>query len=289
MNTPDQQPQTSGRICALAAQGARDLNRHRQARSRPLPHEVFDHGLLWSLALTSAFSGPWYSAPELATANLAALVAFEVDWVIEDLAMAELNAAIGYFSGVSRGARPRDGNEPGELLAALATALQSRDPMWQQELDLMLEAMRREREWRNQGILPSFPQYLENADNTGFRFVFAAHWAANGEAGPASAVTRAGTIVQQSIRLLNDLATFGRDRTTGDLNALLLIPDPAVVAQCLAELKEEAEPRLAHLPKETAQYMRRQRDFCEGFYSIGDFWFSHENRPAAASLASSDQ
>ena len=83
-------------------------------------------------------------------------------------------------------------------------------------------------------------EYLDNADNLACTFVNVTHWICTGDAethGTARPAGRApATQVQRVLRLVNDLATHERDLEWGDLNALLLVDDPAEVQTGIAEL-----------------------------------------------------
>jgi hypothetical protein len=147
----------------------------------------------------------------------------------------------------------------------------------------MLAAMALEWDWkttRDDGDTtgPAFEEYLDNADNLGFSFVFAAHWIATAPAGPVTGIDEvraASRAVQRVIRLLNDLGTYERDLKWGDLNALLLDVSREDVRHRVAEVTAEARRLLAAAraghPR-MADYMERQMDFCAGFYGVTDYW-----------------
>ncbi|GFJ91966.1 terpene synthase family protein [Phytohabitans rumicis] len=185
------------------------------------------------------------------------------------------------------GARRRagDGDDLTVFLAdiraelAAAEAFPVLGPVWRDELRRMLDAMVREHDWKAEGAaLPSFAEYLDNADNLGFSFVFAAHWLFTSPP-PADAdiarVRAASRAVQRVIRLLNDLATYERDVRWGDLNALLLGPTRKEVSQRAEALAAEARDLVRALRDSQpalANYLERQMDFCVGFYGVTDYW-----------------
>jgi hypothetical protein len=92
--------------------------------------------------------------------------------------------------------------------------------IWRHELHRMLAAMAREWEWNSvrrtdgEAKLPSLDDYLDNADNTGFCFVFTSYWSSAGDVtnlSDADEVLSAARCVQQIVRLLNDLGSQRRD------------------------------------------------------------------------------
>jgi hypothetical protein len=144
----------------------------------------------------------------------------------------------------------------------------------------MLRSMALEWEWKSAGTAgrPSFEDYLANADNFGSTFVNVSHWIFTG--GPSwpehlDALREASREVQRVLRLLNDLATYERDVTWGDLNALLLGVDRAAVTERIAALVERCRELLGPLygpcPRE-AVYLERQIGYSTGFYGATDYW-----------------
>jgi Terpene synthase family 2, C-terminal metal binding len=271
----------SGTICAVAGQGQRQLRRWAAAYPGLYSAEAFDPALYASVALAAAFGGPGYSADDLRMANRACLWSFGLDWLVDYAATSEeeVRDIARRCMDVVDGAAPDD-----ELTGFLA---EIRDelvvmpsfpvlgPVWRDELHRMLEGMALEWTWKA-GDRPTFDEYLGNADNHGYSFVFAAHWLATTEQPLAiDEVREASWAVQRVMRLLNDLGTYERDLKWGDLNGLMLGVDRPGVEQRVAELAErvrELTGRLQGVDPRLAAYLERQMDFCAGFYGVTDFW-----------------
>jgi hypothetical protein len=177
------------------------------------------------------------------------------------------------------------GDDLTAFLAAIRDELADSDayavlgPVWRDELARMLAAMVREHQWKAAGARrPSFEEYLDNADNLGFSFVFMAHWIHTAPAVSGvdiDEVRMASWAVQRVIRLLNDLATYDRDVQWGDLNALLLGPDRTEVARHARRLAADARRHISPLRDRQpalANYLERQMEFCVGFYGVTDYW-----------------
>jgi hypothetical protein len=277
----------SGRICALAGQGQREMRGWAAEYADLFAAKPFDPALFSTLALAAAFSGPWLTAEQVRMANRSALWCFGLDWLIDYVATSPAEAAeiAGRCLAVADGGPAVPGDDLTRFLADIrdelraAAAFPALGPVWRDELRRMLAAMVREREWRSAPERrPTFEEYLRNADNLGFSFVFAAHWMHTGESPPAAdvpAIRAASWAVQRVIRLLNDLATYERDVAWGDLNALLLGVTRTQVRERLVVLSDAAraaiEPLRAQHPR-LAGYLRRQMEFCVGFYGITDYW-----------------
>lgn len=283
----------AGTICAVAGQAQRQMRSWAAEYPALFDAKAFDPALFSTLALAAAFSGPGLGADRLAMANKVCLWCFGLDWSI-DYAASSRDEVAGL---VSRCAAVADGDEPEpgtpaedelcRFLADIRDGLRAepafpllRD-IWRDELRRMLDAMALEWDWkaaRNAGgDAPSFEEYLANADNLGFAFVFVSHWIASGGGGDVTAVREAGWAVQRVIRLLNDLGTYERDLEWGDLNALLLGRPRADVQERIAALTAEARVLIARArdgAPRLADYMERQMDFCAGFYGVTDFWGS---------------
>ena len=146
-----------------------------------------------------------------------------------------------------------------------------------------LEAMRREWHWKaaardDRQSLPTLADYLTNADNLACTVVNVAHWIRAGGADAHAQLDRliiASDAVQRALRLVNDLGTYERDLRWGDLNAIMLVDERAVVQRELAGLVTRATDLLdelgAHCPREAA-YLTRQIGYTSGFYRSTDFW-----------------
>lgn len=247
----------------------------------------FDAALFSTLALATAFSGPWLDSGRQRMANRTTLWCFGLDWLMDYVAAdrAEATRIAERCLAVADGAAPADGDELTVFLADIRAELAGAaagpvlGPIWRDELRRMLAAMVREHDWKADGASPpTFEEYLDNADNLGFSFVFAAHWTFTGPPPAATdvpAVRAASWAVQRVVRLLNDLATYERDVRWGDLNALLLGPSRTDVSQRVKVLAAEARDLTGALRDSQpalAEYLERQMDFCAGFYGVTDFW-----------------
>lgn len=272
-----------GVACAVAAQGQRDLQHLADADPDLFPREPFDAGVFTTLAMANAFSAPWLSAPDLRAANRASLWAFRVDWFIDHLATEA--EQVERFTAACLAVA--DGADPPDRLTAMLAGLRddlahgpnnvAGQPVWREELRRMLAAMTVEFGWRAAGTAVSVPDYLDNADNLGASFVNVTHWLANPEPGhcPTADVLAATRAQQRVIRVLNDLATLDRDIAWGDLNLLRLGADRAAADELLRVLGHECDAALDLIrPGQPglATFLRRQVEFCRGFYGLTDYW-----------------
>jgi hypothetical protein len=274
----------AGAICAVAGKAQREMREWASVYPRLFTSEAFDPALYSTLALATAFSGPWYTAGELRMANKTCLWCFGLDWLIDYAATSqdEVRDIVGRCLAVADGGAPAEGDDLARMLADLRDELATAPSfpvlgeVWRDELRRMLDAMALEWEWKA-GDRPSFEEYLANADNLGFSFVFTAHWIATSAAPPGDAegVRAASREVQRVIRLLNDLGTYERDLKWGDLNALMLDVGRDQVDRRITELAagfRTLARALGEDDRRAALYMERQMDFCVGFYGITDFW-----------------
>jgi hypothetical protein len=141
----------------------------------------------------------------------------------------------------------------------------------------MLTAMAREWQWKHTAAAVSVSDYLDNADNLGASFVNVAHWIATTDAGrdDVPAILAATRAAQRVVRILNDIATYPRDRRWGDLNLLMLPGGEAAARDRLPSLIDEHLRLARALPraqKRFATFLARQVEFCRGFYGLTDFW-----------------
>ncbi|MGI8335411.1 terpene synthase family protein [Actinomadura scrupuli] len=274
----------SGTICAVAGQAQREMREWAAAYPRLFGAEAFDPALYSTLALAAAFSGPWYTAGQLRMANKACLWCFALDWLVDYAATSREEVAdlARRCLAVADGGAPAEGDDLARFLADIRDELSSAPSfpalreVWRDELSRMLEAMALEWEWKT-GDRPAFEEYLGNADNLGFSFVFASHWIFTTTAPPddLEGVRAASREAQRVIRLLNDLGTYERDVKWGDLNALMLGVGRDEVDRRITELAagfRELTGRLRGDDLRLARYMERQMDFCVGFYGVTDFW-----------------
>ena len=272
-----------GRVCALAAQGQRGLRKAAAAHPELFPADPFDSTLFSSIAQAMAFSAPWHSAAELAVTNRAVLWGFAVDWLVDHQATsrAEVDRITGVCLDVLDGAGTDD--PLGRFLAELrddvaaAPGYPALRGHWRAAMERTLDAMAREWDWRRTGR-PTLADYLANADNLAATVVNVAHWIHTGSVSTAEAMDHAVAVsdeVQRALRLVNDLGTHRRDAESGDLNALLLVDDPAEVERRFAEQVDHCRVRLAKLAGEApreADFLSRQLGFTTGFYRNTDFW-----------------
>jgi hypothetical protein len=251
----------------------------------------FDPALFGTLALASAFSGPWLSAERLRMANRVCLWCFGLDWLIDYVATstAEVEEIVSRCLAVADGAPPARGDDLTCFLADIrdeladTPAFPALRAVWLDDLRRVLGAMTLETAWKaghssGDRPLPTFEEYLGNADNLGFSFVFDAHWIFTAESAPIGDLTpvrEASWAVQRVIRLLNDIGTYHRDLAWGDLNALMLGVSRDEVDSRLADLvargRELIRPLRQDHPR-LAAYLERQMDFCAGFYHVTDYW-----------------
>ncbi|MBQ1073418.1 terpene synthase [Micromonospora sp. C31] len=280
-----------GRICALATRGVRDLQEVVAAHPGLFSATPFDPAMLSSVATAIAFTAPWHSADELRITTRTLLWVFAADWQVDHLAASaeDVRAVVAECLAVADGAAPPAGRHLARLLAdirdelARVPAFGGLRPVWRDELARMLAAVAREWDWKNAaaapgGSLPTLDRYLDNADNLACSFVNVTHWLATGDGNclrHLDELLTVGREVQRVLRLVNDLATHERDVEWGDLNALMLVADPALVRARLTGLTQRCHgllDLLAGRDPRQADYMRRQISFTAGFYQVSDFW-----------------
>lgn len=283
-----------GRICAIAGEAQRDLRACTELYPDLFSSKPFDPALFSTVALANTFSAPWLTVDRLRIANRASLWIFALDWLIDYVAqsrddVADLTQAC---LKVADGAPPRTNDSLTHFLADLldeltsASAFETLRPMWRHELQRTLGAMAREWDWKSvraqssEVASPSFEEYLANADNSGFCFVYASHWAYTGDVQSGEHTNElilAARQVQRTLRLVNDLATYDRDVRWGDLNALMLGKTVVDLRQQTAELLAGCREQLGELRTRHPQltyYLERQLGFNMGFYAITDYWGS---------------
>ncbi|MEV4662338.1 terpene synthase family protein [Micromonospora echinofusca] len=280
-----------GRICALATRGVRDLQKVTAAHPGLFSADTFDSAMLGSVATAIAFTAPWHSADELRITTRTLLWVFAADWQVDYLAASadDVRALVAECLAVADGADPPAGRHLARLLAdirdelATVPAFDRLRPVWRDELERMFTAVAREWDWKKAsgapgGSLPTLDRYLDNADNLACSFVNVTHWVATGDGNclrHLDELLTVGREVQRVLRLINDLATHQRDVEWGDLNALMLVSDPVLVRDRLAQLTQRCHgllDLLAEREPRQADYMRRQISFTAGFYQVSDFW-----------------
>lgn len=279
-----------GRVCAVAGRAQREVREWAARYPGLFGAKPFDPALFNTVCLCTAFSAPWLDADELRLTNQVAVWTFGLDWRIDYVAASrdEVRNVVDRCLTTADGARPPDDDDLTRCLADLREELASSAAfpalgrLWQDELRRFLLAMAREWDWNAErertGRLPTFDDYLGNTDNLGFSFAFVSHWIATDvEPAPSDVdeVKAAGWEAQRTMRLINDLGTYERDLSWGDLNGLMLGVTPeemrrhvTIAGDRFRELVEplrKGHPRLAH-------YMERQVDFCAGFQALADYW-----------------
>lgn len=273
----------AGRISSVAIAGERRLRQRAGDYSDLLPPSI-DATMLAGLAQSTAFIAPTCTPEQLRAANLASLWVSAEDYLVERTSsLAEVEQITARCLAVAGGAAAAD--PLGRLLAEVrdelnaAAAYEQLQPVWREELRLMLDAEITEWHWKTAGnVLPSLGEYVGNAHNYGASWVNVSHWIRTSD--PAlverhlDALLAASREVQQVLRLSNDLASYDRDRRTGDLNALLLVDRPEVTAD-LAARTERCRGLLRGLEEQCpteAGYLARELAWTTAFYGKADFW-----------------
>ncbi|SEF87820.1 hypothetical protein SAMN04489712_102357 [Thermomonospora echinospora] len=282
----------AGRLAALVVDLDRDLADCAAAYADLYPDPPFEPSLFTKVAQAIGGQGPWHSAAQLRISNRTSAWIFALDWIMDHAAgsLAEIHDTVARCLAVGDGDDPAPGDRLGQFLAELrdvlaATPAWSRfGPVWREELRLMLEGMAREWEWkdahaRGEAGLPTYERYLDNADNFGSVWGNVAHWMHVGAPAtldhmePLREVSRQA---QKVLRLLNDLATWHRDRAWGDLNALMLGVDPQFVIAHITALTEHCHRMLEPLRDRCPQgavFVARQLGYSTGYYGSGaDYW-----------------
>ncbi|MBC6458311.1 terpene synthase family protein [Actinomadura sp. HBU206391] len=281
----------SGRICAVAGEAQREMRKWAAEYGGAFSAEPFDPTLFNTICLCTAFSAPWLTSAELRMANRLGLWSFGIDWVIDYVATsrAEIENIVRCCLAVADGAEPAPDDDLMRFLAdirdelASCTAFPALRHVWREEFQRFLHGMAREWDWkkaRANGVTdrPTFEEYLENADNLGFSFVFTSHWIYTLRSGvptDVDAVVMTSRQTQRIMRLINDLGTYERDLTWGDLNGLMLGVGREEVRRHIAVLADEHARAIGtlreHQPR-LARYLDRQMNFCAGFWEVTEFW-----------------
>ncbi|MEV6925643.1 terpene synthase family protein [Dactylosporangium sp. NPDC051485] len=278
-----------GRICALAAAGQRDLQGRAAAHHELFAAKTFDPALFSAVAHATAFGAPWCTVEQLQLANWASLWVFAADWRMDwaETSAEEVAAIVADCLAVADGVAATAASPLGRFLAeirdrlATAPSFPAGRLLWRDEVERMLSAMARERQWRpalaGGAPGPTFDEYLDNADNTGLSFVNVTHWLFTGDRAcldRLDELIEAGREAQRVLRLVNDLATHQRDEASGDLNALMWA-DRGDVSGRIAALVDRCQDLLHPLEASCPQqvvYLARQIGFTSGFYRVTDFW-----------------
>jgi hypothetical protein len=278
-----------GRICALATRCFRDLRECASEYPALFPAEPFDPTVFSGVALAMAFGASQDDTGLLRMTARTVMWTFALDWLIDHVATSreEIDAIAGGCEAVAGGAAP--GGPLEILLARLRDELAAGRhwaelrPVWREALHRYLAANVREWDWKaayaagDRTALPTFEEYLGNADNLGFTFVNVTHWIRGGVSTVAGLrrLTEVSGPAQSALRLVNDLASYERDVSSGDLNSLMLGVTREGVSRRAAEFGEAfgalAGPLSLELPDEVA-YLRRQLGFSTGYWEVTDYW-----------------
>jgi hypothetical protein len=279
----------SGRTCATAALMHRDLIGCAARYPELFPTKPFDAAFFSAISLAHAFCAPWHSEPELRIANRLTLWNFGLDRLIDDVA-ATANEVASTVAGCMAIAEedPAPARDPLAAFLveirddlAAAPAYQQLGDVWRHELRLVLKSMAREWEWKAarladpEAALPTLDAYLDNAQ-FGFSMIYVTHWICTTDLAALADVEdlhAAGCAVERVIRLLNDLGTYHRDLSTGDLSALKLADRLVVqqrVAVEIARSKELLAP-LTPVHPGLALFLDRHIRFSSGFYHVTDY------------------
>jgi hypothetical protein len=279
-----------GRVCALAMACFGDLSTWSARHPALFPADPFGPSVFGGIALAMAFGSPGVAPGELRTTARTVMWAFGLDRLVDHVATerGQVEAIVDGCEAVAGGAPPPGDDPLLVVLAQLRDELAARDgwaelaPVWREELGGYLAANLREWDWKTRAAggaaLPSFEEYLANADNIGATFVNVTHWVDRGTvrtAGELRRLAEAGDAAQRVLRLVNDLASHERDQRWGDLNGLMLGVDRAAVTERIAGLTEDFELLAASLATdhpEAADHLRRQVGFSTGFYGVTDYW-----------------
>ncbi|TYB68757.1 terpene synthase [Nonomuraea sp. PA05] len=271
----------TGRTCAVAVVGGRDLARVAARYGELFPQKSFDAGLYSSLALAGAFGSPWATAVELRAINRASLLVFAVDRLIDEEAISREQVAALVADCLAAAGGQAPASPAAAFLADLRGELAAGPELltsWRDQLGHMLAAMTREWDWARSGPPPGPEEYVANADSTGAYFIALTHWIHTGQArGPRDLerLRPAGEAVQRYLRLLNDVATRRREARSGDLNAFTLGLSLGEVNERMTALTARATELIGPLREEhprAAAYLDWQLHFSAGFYGLSDFW-----------------
>ncbi|MFG1865562.1 terpene synthase family protein [Microbispora bryophytorum] len=279
-----------GRTVGLALACQRDLTNQAARYPGLFPADRFGPSLFAGLCLANAFGAPWSTADQLRFLTRVALWVFAADWQVDDVtrSRADLDDLLSSCLRTASGDDGIPATQLAEFLADIARDLNSvpefsgMRAIWSESLARFLVAMTREWEWRASasegGPLPGVPEYLGNADSTAASFVNVSYWIYSRDMQAIEhigALTTAGALVQQVLRLLNDLASYERDLVSGDLNVLTLGIGHAEVTELItglvARCREQIEPLKGPCPR-AAAYLERQIGFSAGFYRLTDYW-----------------
>jgi hypothetical protein len=282
-----------GKICALAMDCQRDLQECAEAYPGLFPSTPFDPRLFSGVALANAFGSPWATSDQLRIATRTSLWVFAADWIVDYVATSRehVDDVTRACLAVADGAPPIANVPLTRFLADIREELAARPafatlrPIWREQLQRYLAAMAREWDWQSARAargtaLPTFEEYLDNADNFGSSWVNISHWIFAGDPATLDHFDELWAVseeVQRILRLLNDLVSYKRELEWGDLNALMLGLDRAEVTVRIEVLvghcRERLQPLQTSCPLQAA-YLERQIGYSSGFYGSTDYWGS---------------
>ncbi|WP_339155551.1 terpene synthase family protein [Actinomadura luteofluorescens] len=279
-----------GAVMAQAVKCARDLARCAETYPDLFDAKPIDETLFNAVACANAFGSPWLTASGIRMAARTSLWIFGLDWLVDHVATTrdEVDDINRRCLAVAEGASPEPGDGLTRFLADIRDEAAGspgfaalRDD-WLEQFARLLHAGARELTWKfvDEASWPTFDEYLDNADNYGSAWVNISHWIVHADQGVLDHIGElqaASRDVQQVLRLLNDLATYERDVTWGDLNAQMLGVERAQITARIdaiaARCRDRVRPLRGDCPEAVA-YLERQIGFSTGFYGLSDYWGS---------------
>ncbi|SNS34690.1 terpene synthase family protein [Actinomadura mexicana] len=280
----------NGAVMAQAVKCARDLARCAESYPDLFDAKPIDETLFNAVACANAFGSPWLTASGIRMAARTSLWIFGLDWLVDHVATSrdEVDDINRRCLAVAEGAPPAPGDGLTRFLADIrddaagSPAFAMLRDHWLTELGRLLESGARELAWKSgdRADRPTFDQYLDNADNMGSAWVNISHWVVHADQGILDHIDELQVVsrdVQRILRLLNDLATYERDVSWGDLNAQMLGVDRAQITARIDELVARCGGLLRPLRDdcpEAVAYLERQIGYSTGFYELGDYWGS---------------
>ncbi|WP_329085005.1 terpene synthase family protein [Actinomadura citrea] len=279
-----------GAVMAQAVKCARDLAKCAETYPDLFDAKPIDETLFNAVACANAFGSPWLTASGIRMAARTSLWIFGLDWLVDHVATSrdEVDDINRRCLAVAEGGAPVPGDGLTRFLADIrdeaagSPAFAALRDDWLAQLRRLLECGARELAWKSgdRAAWPTFDEYLENADNYGSAWVNVSHWIVHADQGVLDHIGElqaASRDVQQVLRLLNDLATYERDVTWGDLNAQMLGVERAQITTRIDEIVARCRDRVRPLRRdcpEAAAYLERQIGFSTGFYELSDYWGS---------------
>ncbi|RKS70850.1 terpene synthase family protein [Actinomadura pelletieri DSM 43383] len=292
MTRPDAltEARDAGLVMARAVRCARDLADRAAAYPDLFDAKPIDETLFNAVACANAFGSPDLDAAGIRMAARTSLWIFGLDWLVDHVAAERsvVDDVNRRCLAVAAGGPPVPGDGLTRFLAeirddaAKSSAFEVLRDDWLAQLRRLLECGAREWTWKSgdRANWPTFDEYLDNADNYGSAWVNVSHWIVHADEGVLAHIGELQVVsreVQRVLRLLNDLATYERDMTWGDLNAQMLGVDRATITaridEIVARCRELLRPLRADCPDAVA-YLERQIGYSTGFYGLSDYWGS---------------